>query len=79
MLKSVAHDNKKSVNMYLNDLIHLAIKATMLGVPIPKALKKSRKGPDPIWDLPKLAKLADPDAPRKYELSEDDKIIYGEK
>lgn len=67
-LKAMAAEFNMSVNEYINWIIDLSISKAPLGYP-----KKHRKS---FYDL--LENLSKKKIkPQKFELSEDDKIIYG--
>ncbi len=65
-VKTAAAEEGMSVNEYINDAVRFVTKANMfLG---------DKTKDDPIWDLPKLAKMKN--KPMGH-LSAEDRIIYG--
>lgn len=66
-LKAVAAERGMSANEYINYLMK-----NVVAEPSPPGVKSSRS----IWELPELSKRAQ--ARKKFDLSEDDKLIYEE-
>lgn len=70
-VKTVAAEEGLSINEYINRAITFVTKAQSL---VANLFVDTSRGNDPIWDLPKLAKMKNKPM---GDLSEEDKIIYG--